>query len=134
MSTALEVTLILVLAALTLAALPLLVQLRRTARSLEGFLEAGRRDLRQIAEDVHAVRLGSEALMASLEGPVAELTTFAQALGDAGRTVKGLQARVQGAVEALAQRFAVLTGGLSAVLRLLGVRPPSSHAPEEARP
>lgn len=134
MSMPLEVTLIVVLGALTLGVLPLLVQLRRTARSLDAFLVEGRRDLRQIAEDVHAVRLRTEALAASLEAPVEELTTFARALGDAGRTVRDLQARVQGAAESLSRRFAALTGGLSAVLGLLGARPLSSHSPEEVRP
>ncbi|MBK7293439.1 MAG: hypothetical protein IPI84_06600 [Holophagaceae bacterium] len=63
MPLALEITLILVLIALAVGLVPLLHQLRRTAQSLDLFLLSTRKDLTQIAEDVHASRLRMDHLV-----------------------------------------------------------------------
>ena len=52
MSIALEVTLIAVLAALAVGLVPLLFQLRKTARHLDAFLLSSQKDLSRIAKDL----------------------------------------------------------------------------------
>ena len=72
MSIALQATLILVLAAIAIGLVPLLFQMRRTAQGLDAFLIASRRDLSQIADDVHASRLRMDHLAVSLQASLDE--------------------------------------------------------------
>ena len=63
MENVLIVTLIAVLVALTAVAIPLLIQLRRTALAVERMAESATLDLKQVAEDVHATRVQVEGLV-----------------------------------------------------------------------
>lgn len=134
MSTALEVTLIVVLLVLTAGVLPLLMQLRRTARSLEAFLEAAGGDLGRITEDVHAVRGQVERLAADLGPPVASLARFAGAMGRVGTAVEDLHDRVRSTIASASRRWGGLTAGLSAVLGIFARRPSSQVPAQEQRP
>lgn len=134
MSTALEVTLIAVLLALAAGMLPLLIQLRRTARSLETFLEAARGDLGRIAEDVHAVQEQVTRLAADFGPPVASLARFAGALGRVGAAVEDLHARVRSTCATASRRWGGLTAGLSALLGFPARRPSTQEPFQEQRP
>jgi uncharacterized protein YoxC len=114
MAIALEATLILVLIAFAIGLVPLLFQLRRTAQNLDLFLLLSRKDLAQIAEDVHASRLRMDHLARSLQGSLDELSHFTHMLGDVGRTVGDLNQRFHAALDAV-------TGTLGGFGSLLGI-------------
>ena len=116
MSIALEVTLIVVLAALAAGLMPLLFQLRRTAQGLDTFLLSTKRDLAQIAEDVHASRLRMDQLADSLQDSLDELSTCARVVGDIGRSVKDFHSRFHSTIESASRNFGGIIGGVSAVL------------------
>lgn len=116
MPIALEVTLIVVLIALAIGFVPLLFQLRRTAQGMDAFLLSARRDLSQITEDVHASRLRIDHLAESLQTSLVELSTFARALGEVGRTVKDFHSRFQGTIELASRNLGGIIGGISAAL------------------
>ena len=134
MSTALDVARIVILLALALGALPLLMQLRRTARSLEVFLEAARGDLARIVDDVHAVRGQVDRLAAEVGPSVASLASFAGALGRVGTALEDLQARTHRAFASASRRWGGLTAGLSMVLGCLARRPTNQEQAQEQRP
>lgn len=67
MDTVLIGTLVAVLLILTAAAVPLLIQLRRTAIAVERLAESAAQDLKQVAEDVHATRAQVEGLVARFQ-------------------------------------------------------------------
>jgi hypothetical protein len=121
MATALEITLILVLVAVAIGLVPLLFQLRRTAQSLDLFLLLSRKDLAQIAEDVHASRLRMDHLAFSLQGSLDELSLFTRMLGDVGRTVGDLNQRFHATLDAFTRHL----GGLGTVLGLFKGKPTS---------
>lgn len=112
MPLALEITLIVVLVVLSLGLLPLLHQLRRTAKGLDVFLASSRKDLSQIAEDVHASRLRMDLLAATAQVSLAELSSFAKSVGEVGSAVKEFHARFRSSLESVSQ----IIGGASAVL------------------
>ncbi|MFZ1377365.1 MAG: hypothetical protein WAS25_12300 [Geothrix sp.] len=116
MPIALEITLILVLVALAVGLVPLLHQLRRTAQSLDLFLLSTRRDLTQIAEDVHASRLRMDHLAGSLAGSLAELSVFAKSVGEVGTTVSEWHTRFRNTIDSASRNFGGVIGGISAVL------------------
>jgi len=116
MPIALEITLILVLVALAVGLVPLLHQLRRTARSLDLFLLSSRKDLAQITEDVHASRLCLDHLAAPLAGSLRELAVFAKSVGEVGATVSECHARFRNAIESASRNLGGAIGGISAVL------------------
>lgn len=116
MPIALEMTLIVVLIALAIGLVPLLFQLRRTAQGMDSFLLSARRDLSQIAEDVHASRLRMDHLADSFQTCLVELSTFARAMGEVGRTVKDFHNRFQSTVESASRNFGGIIGGISAAL------------------
>lgn len=116
MPIALEVTLILVLAAFAIGMVPLLFQLRRTAKGLDAFLFSARNDLSQIAEDVHASRLRMDHLASTLQTSLDELSTMAQLMGEVGRTVKNFHNRFQSGIESTSRNLGSIIGGVSAVL------------------
>jgi uncharacterized protein YoxC len=131
MPIALEITLIAVLAALAIGAVPLLLQLRRTARGAEAFLLTTGKDLAGIAEDVHAARLRMEQIAASLQCSLDEVSTFTRAVGDVGRSVHDLHARLTYTLESASSRFGGILGVISALLALFNCRqPPQATAPE----
>lgn len=129
MPVALEITLIVVLVALAIGLVPLLFQLRRTAQGMDAFLLSSRRDLSQIADDVHAARLRVDHLADSLQMSLAEVSVFARMLGEVGRTVKDFQCRVHSTIESASRNFGGILGGISAVLAFFKGRQ-SPHEPE----
>jgi hypothetical protein len=116
MSTALQATLILVLAALAIGLVPLLFQLRRTAQGLDAFLISSRRDLSQIAEDVHASRLRMDHLAVSLQASLDELSTFAQMMGEVGGMVRHFHNQFHSTIESASRNLGGILGGISSVL------------------
>ena len=90
MPIALEITLILVLVALAVGLVPLLFQLRQTAQGLDQFLLSTKKDLSQIAEDVHASRLRMDNLASTLQQTLCEFSVFAKTVGELGSRVKEL--------------------------------------------
>jgi len=116
MPLALEITLIVVLVILSIGLLPLLHQLRRTAQGLDFFLSSARKDLSQIAEDVHASRLRMDHLAGTLQVSLAELSSFAKSIGEVGSTVKDLHTRFRNTIDSASRNFGGIIGGVSAVL------------------
>ncbi len=116
MPIALEVTLIVVLVALAIGLVPLLFQLRRTAQGIDAFLLASRRDLAQIAEDVHASRLRVDHLAGSLQTSLDELSAFARVVGEVGRTVKDFHHRFNCTIDSASRNLGGIIGGVSTVL------------------
>jgi len=116
MPIALEVTLILVLIALALGLLPLLIQLRTTARGLDQFLLSARKDLAQIAEDVHASRLRMDHLAGTLEATLTDLSTFTRSVGELGQTIRAWHHRFRTTLESASRTVGGLLGGLSTAL------------------
>lgn len=116
MPIALEITLIVVLVALAVGLLPLLFQLRRTAQGLDAFLLSSRKDLSQIAEDVHASRLRMDQLTGSIQTYLDELSTFVQLMGEVGQTVRNFHNRFHNTIESASRNFGGIIGGVSAVL------------------
>lgn len=116
MPIALEVTLIVVLVALAVGLVPLLFQLRRTAQGMEVFLQSSRKDLAQIAEDVHASRLRMDHLAGSFQIYMDELLGFVQMMGEMGRTVQSLQARFGTSFDSASRNIGGIIGGVSALI------------------
>lgn len=115
MSIALEVTIILGVIAVTIGLVSLLIQLRLTARGLDAFLIASRRDLSQISEDVHASRLRMDRLAMSLQTSLDEFSTFASLVGLFGNTVKDFHTRFHETIESASRNLGGIIGGISAV-------------------
>lgn len=129
MPIALEITLILVLVALAIGLVPLLYQLRRTAQGLDLFLLSTKKDLSQIAEDVHASRLRMDHLAGTLQLTLSEFSVFAKSVGELGNRVKDLHTEFRNNLESTARIAGSVIGGLSAVLAFFKSRP-TPHEPE----
>jgi uncharacterized protein YoxC len=129
---ALEVTLIVVLLALAIALLPLLYQLGRTAQGLDAFLLSTRKDLSQVAEDVHASRLRMDHIAESLQVSLDELSSIAQLMGEVGHTVKNFHNRFQSSIESTSRNLGGIIGGVSAVLAFFKSRR-TTHASEQEK-
>ena len=89
-----------VLIAITVALIPLLQQLNRTASSAERFLESAKEDLRRIQEDVRAARERVDALSSSAQVAVDQMNGLVRTVGDLGANLKtgveGLVGRLGG--------------------------------------
>jgi hypothetical protein len=131
MPIALELTLIGFLLAISAGLVPLLYQLRGTARELSAFLLSSRKDIAQIAEDVHSVRLRVDHLAESLQVSLDELAVLARLAGELGSTVKTVHARFQCILESTSRNLGGIIGGISAVLALFKSRPTHSKAEQE---
>ena len=129
MSTALEITLIIVLVASAGGLVPLLFQLRRTAQGLDAFLISSRRDLSQIAEDVHASRLRMDHLAISLQTSLDEISVFAQLMGEVGGMVRNFHNQFHSTIESASRNLGGILGGISAVLSFFK-RPPTQQEPQ----
>lgn len=110
MSDPLPTTLLLVLIVLAITMIATLLQVRRTARKLEAFLETAQRDLTALTADVHAFRLHVEQLVDPLQARARELGVFTRMLGDLARSVHSAQeqfrnayTRASGFIQALAR-------------------------------
>ncbi len=128
MPIALEITLIVVLVALAVGLLPLLFQLRHTARGVDAFLLSTRRDLSQIAEDVHESRLRMDQLTGSLQTYLDELSTFVQLMGEVGQTVRNFHNSFHSTIESASRNFGGIIGGASAVLAFFKSRKSSNNS------
>jgi len=133
MPIALEVTLILVLAVVTLALVSLLTQLRQTARGLDAFLVSTRKDLAQIAEDVHASRLRMDHLATTLQASLEEFSTFAGLVGLLGTTVKNFHQRFHETIESASRNLGGIIGGISAVSAFFKRSPSSKSCGQEQK-
>jgi len=122
----LEVTLIVVLVAIAIGLVPLLFQLRCTARELDAFLLSSKKDLTQIAEDVHASRARMDHLAATLQVSLDELSVFVRMAGDLGRTMKDFHNRFHSTIESTSRNLGGIIGGISAVLAFFKRRPTPS--------
>jgi len=119
MPLALEITLILVLAALAAGLVPLLIQLRRTAQGLDLFLLSTSKDLAQIAEDVHASRLRMDLLAGTLTESLGGFSAFAKSIGEVGATVKEWHTHFRNTIDSASRNIGGVIGGISAVLAFL---------------
>ncbi|GLH67000.1 hypothetical protein [Geothrix edaphica] len=123
MPVALEITLILVLVALAAALVPLLHQLRRTARGLDLFLLSTSKDLAQIAQDVHASRLRMDLLAGSITESLSGFSAFAKSVGELGSTVNEWHVRFRNTIESASRNIGGLIGGISAALAFFKSKP-----------
>jgi uncharacterized protein YoxC len=105
-----------VLVVLTIGVLVTLVQVRRTARNFEAFLEAAQQDLASITADVHAFRLHVEELITPLRTTTRELSDFSQVLGELAQGLRGVQQRVREGWHAAGSYFSGLRKGLGTLL------------------
>ncbi|HJV90176.1 MAG TPA: DUF948 domain-containing protein [Holophagaceae bacterium] len=99
--------------ALTVALIPLIGQLHRTAASAERFLDGAKEDLHHIQEDVRATRERLEALATGAQGTVDHLQTLARDLAALGAALRG---GVEGALSGLAG-IGSLVGALGSLFR-----------------
>ncbi|WP_306591132.1 DUF948 domain-containing protein [Geothrix sp. 21YS21S-4] len=119
MSSTLQIVLILAIVLLVGAAVPLLLQVRRTAQTFERFLQGAQRDLAQIAGDVHASRVRLDGLSDSLRESIDEVSGFARVLGEAGRTVKDVNGRVKQGIDLASSLVESMRGGFRNLLPTL---------------
>ena len=129
MPPALEWTLILVLLALAAGLVPLLFQLRRTARGLDAFLLATRKDLAQMTEDVHASRLRMDHLGVSVQAyldEVAGIMGVARGIKDG---VLGFAALIRSTLGPTTHLIAGLMAGVGAAVALFRSARTSPEAP-----
>jgi uncharacterized protein YoxC len=105
-----------VLVILAIGVLATLLQVRRTARKFEAFLEAAQRDLASITTDVHVFRLHLEELITPLRTTTRELSDFAQVLGEAAQGLRGIQRRVQEGWHTAGSYLSGLRTGLGTLL------------------
>lgn len=129
MPIALEITLILVLIALAVGLVPLLNQLRRTARGLDLFLLSTKKDLAQIAEDVHATRVRMDHVAGSLEIQLGEFARFARSIGELGSTIQDWHTRFHNTIDSASRTFGGILGGISTVLAFCKSKQ-TPHEPE----
>jgi type II secretory pathway component PulM len=123
----LETALVLALVALMAFLVPLLAQMRRTARSADQFLRAAQADLAQVAQDVHAVRLRLDQAALSLEPTLEALATLSRAAEGVGKAVTDIKARYAHGLESASQILGILMGGVRALAAFL----PTCHKPQQ---
>jgi xanthine/uracil/vitamin C permease (AzgA family) len=119
MSIAIGIALILVLGAVTAGLVPLLLQLRNTARGLDQFLRAAQMDLAQIAQDVHAARLRTDELAASIRPTLDELGSIARTVDEAGKTALALKDQYIHCFDTVSQTLGSLLGGFASLRAFL---------------
>jgi len=119
----LQIILAIVLVAVGACLVPLLLQLRRTAASVQVLAESARVDLRQITEDVHHLRTRADGLadlaVASLEWPMG-----------LGRIVSGAVTALESVLGGGGPWMGALLTGLRFVLNLIR-RPKTAAEPKE---
>ena len=133
MPIALEITLIALLAAIGLGLVPLLFQLRRTARNLDTFLLATRKDLTQIAGDVQASRARMDFLAVTLQRSLDDLSPLVRILGEAGCSLMVFRDRARSFIASASRNFGGLSGGISMVLALFD-HWQSTRTPRQEKP
>jgi uncharacterized protein YoxC len=116
----LPLTLIAVLIILTIGMLATLIQIRRTARKFEAFLQAAQEDLGRVTADIHAFRLHVQQLVAPLQTTSRELSDFARVLGEIAQGLRTFQGRVQNGILTAASYFRGLRKGVTTLLPFIG--------------
>lgn len=101
---------------MTVGLLPLLIQLRITAKRFDQFLYASRKDLVQIAEDVRASRMQMNHIVGSLQTSLEDLSSFTRVMGEIGVSIKNLHSRFHNSFESASAKAGVLLGGINALL------------------
>ena len=114
----LEATLVVVLVLLAAVLVPLLWQLRRTARGLDDFLLATRKDLTQITEDVHASRLRMDHLGVSIQTYLDEVSGFVGVIRDIREGVQSVTGALRRALDPASNPLAGIMGGITAAIAL----------------
>jgi len=115
MPVALEITLIVVLITLAGSLVPLIFQLRHTAKCLEAFLLSSSKDLSQIADDVHASRLRVDILVDSAQLYMDKVGAIFQVMGEMSHLVKNFQSRFSNTMDAASHNLGGIIGGVSAL-------------------
>jgi hypothetical protein len=106
-----------------MAVVPLLLQLRKTARGLDQFLFSARMDLAQIAEDVHASRLRMDHLAGILQATLSDLAIFTTSIREAGNTVTEWHQRLRHIVDSVSHGLGGLLGGVGSAMALFKDKP-----------
>ena len=116
MSDPLPTTLVVVLIVLSIGMLATLLQIRKTARKFEAFLEATQKDLADVTADVHAFRLHVERLVVPLQTTTQELGEFSRVLGEIAQGFRNVQMRVQTALATAGSYVNGLSKGVTTLL------------------
>ncbi len=116
MSSALQITLIMVLLALAAGCLSVAFYLGRAARSLDLFLQGAQKDLSRISDDAHGSRLRMDQLADSLQVSLDEFAGLAQTAGKVGRMVNDFQTQFQCGMQSVSRNLGSLLGLLGPVL------------------
>lgn len=131
MSILLQITIMAVLCGLAAVLVALLMQIRRTARGMEVFLESSQRSLVAIADDVHAACHRMNAVADSLQGSLDELAIYARSLGDLRRSVRDFHARIQSALECATHSCGGLMKAISATQGVFRKKEPTMNEQEK---
>lgn len=95
MSLALQIVLILFVVAVGACLVPLLIQIRRTARAVEELAQGARRDLASIAEDVHGARVQLDRVSGMVERSLEMPTTIGASVARFIQRMTGLLEHAQ---------------------------------------
>lgn len=116
MTTALQITLILVLLSVAAGLMRHLYQLGRTAKCLDAFLNSAQKELSGIALDIHAARLRVDQLADALQPSLEGLSSIAGVAERAGRAVEKWQTNFHGGFESTSRNIGNLLGLAGPVL------------------
>ncbi|MBL0314095.1 MAG: hypothetical protein IPP78_15645 [Holophagaceae bacterium] len=116
MSIALQITIIVVLLAMTAGLLSAAFYVGRAARSLDMFLRGAQKDLSRISDDAHASRLRMDHLADSIQLSLDEIAGITHSAGNLGRMLNELQIQFQGGMESVSRNLGSLLGLLGPVL------------------
>jgi len=105
-----------VLVLFAVGVVPLLFQLRTTAKGLDHFLVALETDLSRIAEDVHASRRSMDLLATTLQASLDDLAVFGRLMGGLATSLDGYNTRFKRSLESTSMYIGGILGGVSAVL------------------
>lgn len=130
----LEITLIVVLIGLFLAVLPLVFRLGRTLQGIDSFLFSAKKDVAQIADDVHASRVRMDLFAASLQRSLDDLAVFTHLMGEVAGTVKDLHTRFQDGLVSTSRNLGAILGVISAILDFFKHRQTHADPEKEPRP
>lgn len=126
MHLALQIVLVLAVLALVGFLVPLLVQLRRTARAAEELARSARRDLDRMTQDVHHMRLRVEELSGTVQEALELPSAISRTLSGLLQAVPALFGRKEGGTGSLE----LLVAGIQAATSL--IRRPRAAEEKEA--
>ena len=125
MSPILQIVLCLAVAVLTVFLVLLLMQARRTAAAVERLAESATRDLRQVAEDVHAVRIRVDDVTGSLRSILEPPSALTQVVTGLVRAIPAFFSRRADSTDILE----TLVTGAETALHLFRIR--KANPPKE---